>query len=180
MSDDEKTELKRKFNIAEGKRVLLHVGHLKSGRNVDKLLNVNENYHVVLVVSSVTEHEKEADLREKLSNRPNTTIIDTYLENIEEVYQMADVYLFPVQETENCIDVPLSVLEAASCNVPVVATEYGELKAFVGQPGFKFVEALDKEELNNALDEMSGKKTKNHLCVKQYDWNCSIENLLKV
>lgn len=180
VDSDKKKELKKKFNIAEDKKVLLHVGHLKSGRNVDKLLNVSEKYHVVLVVSSVTEHEKEADLREKLNNRPNTTIIDTYLENIEEVYQMADVYLFPVQQAENCIDVPLSVLEAASCNIPIVSTEYGELKAFIGQPGFKFLKTLEEKELNDALDEMSGKYTENYLCVKAYDWNYSIENLLKV
>ena len=31
---------------------------------------------------------------------------------IEELYQLADCYLFPVASTDNCIGVPLSVLEA--------------------------------------------------------------------
>lgn len=175
-----KGQLRQKYNIAEGKKVLLHVGHLKSGRNVDKLLNASDKYHIILVVSSVTEHEREAQLRKALQDRENTTIIDTYLENVEEVYQLADVYLFPVQEAENCIDVPLSVLEAASCNVPVVTTEYGELKAFIGEEGFKFIKSLSADELNSALDEMSNKHTENSLCVKKYDWGNSIERLLNI
>lgn len=66
------------------------------------------------MVSSVTEAEKDASIRTMLEIRGNITIIDTYLRNVQEVYQLADVYLFPVQEIENCIDIPLSVLEAAS------------------------------------------------------------------
>ena len=80
------------------------------------------------------------------------TIIDTYLRNVQEVYQLADVYLFPVQEIENCIDIPLSVLEAASCNLPIVTTEYGELASFIGQEGFLFTADLSSNSLNEALE----------------------------
>lgn len=181
VDSDKKAELRRKYKVFPGKKVLLHVGHLKKDRNVDKLLRVGEKYHVFLVVSSVTEHEKDDELRKKLIERPNTTIIDSYLQNIEEVYQMADVYLFPVQKQENCIDVPLSVLEAASCNIPIVTTDYGELKAFKAETGFKFISDFDTVTLNEALDEMADMKNcKNREAVLSYDWDTSIETLLKL
>ena len=81
------------------------------------------------------------------------TLIDSYLQSIQEIYQLADVYLFPVMDIENCIDVPLSVLEAASCNLPIVTTEYGELTAFREQEGFLFIDALDSDSLNQALEK---------------------------
>ena len=60
---------------------MLHVGHLKGGRNIDKLVNVSNQYHIILVVSSVTEAEKDAGIRKQLETRGNVTIIDSYLEN---------------------------------------------------------------------------------------------------
>lgn len=179
VDDMKKQEIRKKYNVQDGKRVLLHVGHLKNGRNIDKLYNVSDKYHVFLVVSSVTENEKDSTLRKKLMSRPSTTIIDSYIENIEEVYQMSDVYVFPVQESENCIDVPLSVLEAASCNIPVVTSDYGELKEFIGKGGFKFIDKFDKKTLNNAIDEMSEYKNCNtRESVLEYDWNQSISKII--
>ena len=63
-------------------------------------LGLMRRYHIILVVSSVTEAEKDASIRTMLEIRGNVTIIDTYLRNVQEVYQLADVYLFPVQEIE--------------------------------------------------------------------------------
>lgn len=178
VAQSKKQILREKYYIPKDKKVLLHVGHLKGGRNVDKLALAADQYHIVLVVSSITEAEKDNTIRAALENRGNVTIIESYLENVEEVYQMADVYLFPVQEIENCIDVPLSVLEAASCNVPIVTTEYGELAAFREQEGFMFVDDLSRDSLNKALDTMVSKtEINNRQSVKEYDWKYSIEKL---
>lgn len=178
VSESEKLRLRKKYAVSDGKKVLLHVGHLKSGRNVDKLLKVSSDYHVFLVVSSVTESERDTVLWAKLKERPNTTIIDSYLEHVEEVYQMADVYLFPVEKTENCIDTPLSVLEAAACNIPIVTTAYGELKEFRKEPGFLFIRSLEENELNMAINKMSEMKNcNNRHAVLEYDWDNSIKTL---
>lgn len=180
VTSEQKKVIRQKYNIPEDKKVLLHVGHLKAGRNIDKLYGVDKKFHVVLVVSSVTKAEKDAELRAKLESRGDITIIDSYLENVQEVYQMADVYLFPVQEVENCIDVPLSVLEAAACNIPIVTTEYGELASFRGKDGFCFIDDFSSDVLNAALSTMSEKKdVDTRLAVKDYDWDCSIQKLQK-
>lgn len=109
------------------------------------------------------------------------TIIDSYLQSIQEIYQLADVYLFPVMDIKNCIDVPLSVLEAASCNLPIVTTEYGELTAFKEQKGFLFIDALDSESLNQALEKALLKtEVNNRQAVLEYDWKNSIDKLQRI
>lgn len=181
VDQNKKQALREKYHISTEKKVVLHVGHLKRGRNVDKLAGIDNQYHIILVVSSVTEAEKDASIRVVLEKRGNVTIIDSYLKNIQEVYQLADVYLFPVQEVENCIDVPLSVLEAASCDLPIVTTEYGELTSFIGQEGFLFIDDLSPVALNKALKKMLSKtEVNNRQAVLEYDWKNSINNLQRM
>lgn len=178
---DRKKELREKYSLPLDRKIVLHVGHLKGGRNVDKLVGIDNRYHIVLVVSSVTEAEKDDSIRKMLEKRGNVTIIDSYLENIQEIYQLADVYLFPVQEVENCIDVPLSVLEAASCNLPIVTTEYGELASFKNQDGFLFIDDLSPLSLNEALGRMIDKTgINNRRAVLEYDWKYSIDTLQRL
>ena len=177
VSIEQKRKLREKYHVSPDKKVVLHVGHLRESRNVDKLLLADERYHVFLLLSSVTENERDISLMEKFKNRSHTTIIDSYLENVEEIYQMSDVYLFPVQQQGGCIDLPLSVLEAASCNVPIVTTEYGELRVFTEEPGFLYLSAFDYEQLNKALDTMANLTyCNNRNAVLNYDWNHSIDS----
>ena len=94
---------------------------------------------------------------------------------------MADVYLFPVMEKEHCIDLPLSVMEAASCNCPIVTTAYGELTAFRSEAGFAFLEDMEPIALNAALDRMSAMHGyENRGAVKEYDWDRAVAQLLKM
>ena len=176
--EEEKRQLRGKYGIQKDKRVVLHVGHLKEGRNVDKLATIDLKYHVIVVVSSVTESEKDANIRVLLKNRANTTLIEDYIPNIEEIYQMSDVYVFPVEKELNCIDVPLSVLEAAACNIPIVATRYGELKVFEGKDGFLFVDEISEMTLNKAIEAaVRMKECDVRSAVKVYDWAFSLEKL---
>ena len=176
-----KQTLREKYHIPIAKKVVLHVGHLKSGRNVDKLAGIDKQYHIILVVSSVTKSEKDNSIRSMLENRGEVTIIDSYLKNVQEIYQLADVYLFPVQEIGNCIDVPLSVLEAASCNLPIVTTEYGELSSFTGREGFYFINDLSPTLLNESLEKMILRTGgNNRQAVLEYDWKCSINKLQRI
>lgn len=168
---EEKSALRQKIGIAPDQKVLLHVGHLKEGRNIRQLLNVDERYHILLVVSTQTKNERSLPLRKALEARPNTTIIDYYVPEIQQLYQMADVYFFPVQEPENCIDVPLSVLEAAACNLPVVTTPYGELQQFEEKEGFYFLNSFEPESLNPLLDLASTAARGIRSMVLPYDWS---------
>lgn len=155
---------------------MLHVGHLHSGRNVEILEHITEDKQVVLVVSSVSKQDQ--NLRKRLNAKQNVRIIDQYLPDIQEIYQLSDIYLFPVENEENCIDVPLSVLEAAACNTPIVTTAYGELTQFAGRPGIMFEETMDPDLINSGLDRMLDLQGyDNRSAVEQYDWDRSVRAL---
>jgi glycosyltransferase involved in cell wall biosynthesis len=176
-SAEKKAELRKKYGISPDKKVILHVGHLKEGRNVEKMLNIPDEYQVVLVVSSVT--EKNPGLQSKLEEKGNIMIIDRYIENIQEVYQMSDIYFFPVTEVENCIDVPLSVLEAASCNIPIVTTPYGEVKELIGNDGFYELKSFESDDLRKLFDTvLSGKFEDIRKTAIEYDWNRSVREII--
>ncbi len=178
VDENKAKELKRKYGFDENVPVILHVGHLKYGRNVQKLLDVDKSYQVVLVCSTLTENEQDSELRNKLQNRENIRIIDGYIENIEEIYQLCDVYFFPTVENGNCIDVPLSCMEAASCDKPVVSTPYGEMKELLNERGFHRIENIDKENINELINKAVAQQEKPREAVLLYDWDNAVKSLM--
>ena len=164
-------ELKEKYGLDPNRKTILHVGHLKTGRNLIRLTEIDPKHQILLVVSTFT--EPEAALRKTLEDSPNIKIMDQYLPNIEEVYQLSDVYFFPVTEEHNCIDVPLSCLEAAACGKSVVTTAYGEMAEFAGKPGFFFPETANLNDLPDcALSETGTRES-----VLEYDWAIAARKL---
>ena len=167
---DEKAALRQKHHLPQDKTIVLHVGHMKSGRNIGVMQRLAADFHGLLVSSTMTAGNADAALREQLLQQDNLTIIDTYQHHVEELYQLADVYLFPVTQLRNCIDVPLSVLEAAACGVPVVGSDYGELKALLGRPGFYHLPGFEPQEMNGLLRRAAEEGISPRESVLAYDW----------
>lgn len=178
---EKSNELKAKYGFDPQKPVILHVGHLNLGRGVDELMKFDQEYQVLLVTSTLTKEEQDVDLRERLLSRPNIRIIDTYIPDIEEIYQMADVYFFPTKASGHCIDVPLSCMEAAACNKPILTTDYGEMKEFVGRDGFVFIDTFDQAGLNEKIQKaLELKNVNTRASVLEYDWSNAITHLMKL
>lgn len=173
-------ELKIKYGFEADKPVVLHVGHLKKGRNVAELLKIDSKYNVLLVTSTLTKDEQDSELKEKLLSRPNIRIIDSYIEAIEEVYQLCDVYFFPTVEKGNCIDVPLSCLEAAACSKPVITTDYGEMNELLQSEAFFRLDSFEKDEINQKIDAALNAATHTRNAVLEYDWNNAVKMLLDI
>ena len=179
VTKEKKVSLRKKYGIPVDKLVVLHVGHMKAGRNIAQLASVGEDFHIVLVTSSLTKAEEDLGIRRLLEERKNMTIMDTYLPHIEEIYQMSDVYFFPVVDENSCIDVPLSALEAAACGLPVVTTPYGELKQLIDQEGFYCLSSFEPDCINELLYKAvrEGKSARQSVLV--YDWGISAEYLIR-
>lgn len=170
---DTKKKLREKYNLPLDKTIILHVGHLKYGRNVDVLLQLGDKYHGVLVFSSVT--EQDAELKKKLNEKSNITIIDNYCPNIEEIYQASDIYVFPVVQESNSIDVPLSVLEAAACNIKIIATGYKEIGYFRKCEGLRIVVEQQLSDLNKLIEEMEQVLDVHTRDIAlEYDWDSAL------
>lgn len=180
VTTEQKRALKKSYGLDPDRKVILHAGHLKKGRNVAQLLKVDPAHQVILVASTLTKADQDADLREQLTSAPNIRIFDTYLPHIEKIFQMSDAYFFPVKDSSHCIDMPLSCLEAAACNLPVVTTRLGAMCEFEGTEGFQFLDAFTPQEINDSLNKalfQSEIKTRN--AVAAYDWMYAACELMK-
>ncbi len=176
---EEKRALKHAYGLDPDRKVILHIGHLKRGRNIAQLLKIAPTRQVLLVTSTLTRAQQDVALREQLTSTPNIHIYDTYLPRIEEIYQLADAYYFPVQSSSHCIDIPLSCLEAAACNLPVVTTSFGAMREFEGKDGFLFLDEFTPEKINAALDKaLSLSEVRTREAVATYDWKYAARKLL--
>lgn len=174
----QKAALRKKYALPQDKPVVLHVGHLKAGRNIGHLLNIDEKWRVLLVVSTLKPEEQDEALRQRFAEKANVTLIDSYQPDIEELYQLADVYFFPVTDTSHCIDVPLSALEAAACGIPVVTTDYREMKELINREGFYSIESFEPAALNALLQQAAKEGISPRQSVLEYDWNMAVKQAL--
>lgn len=171
----EKYKLREKYGVAQEKFIILHVGHIKSSRNISVLQKLqNEDNQLVIVGSTTTSIEK--DILYKLK-KSGCIIWTDYFKNIEEVYALSDCYIFPTIDRYNCIEMPLSVLEAMSCNLPVISTRFGALtRVFSEDNGLFFVG-------NNEFDQIIKKIKNDNIEIKTrekvffYSWDDIAKNL---
>ncbi len=176
VSSEKKNKLKQKYGFPLNKTIALHVGHLKHGRNIDVFLGLDDSTYGVLVFSAVT--EKDLELKKQLEEKSNIRIIEDYIANIEEIYQAADVYVFPIVAENNSIDVPLSVLEAAACNCKIITTNYKEIACFDDAEGFYRVSNSEINDLQKIIKIVSQEPNAHtSVIAKKYDWSKAMEDL---
>lgn len=177
VSKERANELKEKYGFDVDKKLVLHVGHLNRGRNVQQLQKLSKDYQTLLITSTQTKNEQDAELKNELLSC-GVKIIDTYIPDIEQIYQMADVYFFPVVDEGRCIDVPLSCMEAAACNKPIVTTDFGEMREFVGKDGFYFINSFEPDSLQSKIeDALAMENSSTRLAVLDYDWKNAVLHL---
>jgi len=140
VSHSTKLELREKYNIASQKFVLLHVGSINQWRNVvifEKIKRIPDIE--IIIVGSTTTYRDMAILKSLKGS--GIRVITEYLPEIQEIYQLSDCYIFPVEKEGGSIGMPLSVLEAMACNLTVITTKFGCLSNFFEQEDyFKYVD----------------------------------------
>jgi glycosyltransferase involved in cell wall biosynthesis len=125
----QKAELRARYGLPASARVVTQVGHLRSRRNLEQFLafQASRGDHTVVVASTST--PQDVHIKRALS-AAGTKVIDTYVPNIEDIYRLSDLYLFLAESDTAAIELPLSVLEAMACNLPVVCRPFGGLRDF--------------------------------------------------
>ena len=149
-----KIALREKYGIARDKFVILHVGAISKGRNIRLLSKLKKEGDQVLLIGSPSagiDGELSRELQES-----GCLVWTDYIPEVEEIYALSDCYIFPVENKESSIEMPLSVLEAMACNLPVICTRFGAL-ARVFQEGegliFTNTDFPDKvEEVKGGLE----------------------------
>jgi len=174
---EEKEALRQKWGLPLQTQIVLHVGHLKMGRNLHALLPLaaKPGMTVVVLVSRHTDAHSSR-LKEELQ-RGGMVIVDEYQPRVEELYRLADCYVFPVHSPVDAISMPLSVLEALASDLPVATTRFGALpERFEGSRGVAFVNS--SEELEEVVEKLLSERPSTRHLAEPYDWDLQARQLL--
>lgn len=176
-AEEKKCMLRDKYNLPKNRYIILHVGHIKESRNIKIFLNLanNPDYQVLLVGSTST--QQKDGLKEELQ-QSGIRIMDNYVTENQELYQLADCYVFCVTDRAGAMEFPLSVLEAMACNLPVLTTPFGSLpENFAATYDFRYFKNVD--ELKTGLQEIETVVSETRERVEKYSWNSIAEHLLR-
>jgi len=177
-SKEQKLALRRKYGIPVDKFTVLHVGPIRANRNPEVLVSIQKKPDVqVVIAGSTTVRADEAVLQQLKDARCIVWI--GYFPNIEELFRLADCYVFPVMTDDGAVQVPLTVLEAAACNLPVVTTPFGGLPDMVGEKeGLFYVRTL--EEVLKAVEDCKDCKAASRQWAVEFSWERIGERLVEI
>lgn len=165
---DTAAKLKKKYGFSPEKPLVLHVGHCSVGRGLEDFLALDGQAVQRLVVASGMFEDGETVRR---LEQGGVTLHRGFLPQVEEVYQMADCYLFPTRSTEFVISVPLSVMEALSCGTPVIS-----YRSFGGLKGIQSVKGAVSRintaaDLNAIVPKAAAGKQNRSLLAQPHSWS---------
>jgi len=173
-----KEKLRDKYGLPQDKFVVLHLASLKKERNLDVFRGVQRQGNFVLILGR--ENEKIDEKVIKGLKDAGCTVWIKHFSAVEEIYNLADCYVFPTINKKACIEMPLSILEAMSCNLPVITTKFGALpRIFREGGGFMFIEK--DEHLHKAIQAIkNGIEVKTREKVLPYSWENVVKRLVKI
>ncbi len=175
---DRRIHLRQKFGVDTNQPVVLHVGHLISSRNILILSQLIPRGIQVVVVGS-TYLGIDQGLVSQLT-RAGVMVHIGYQPKIEEFYQMADCYVFPVEPGKS-LSTPLSVLEAMATNLPVVTTRFlGLVDMFPKGDGLEYANSPD--EIVQAIMKLYpfGGPVKNREKTASLSWDAIVKKLRNI
>ncbi len=159
--DDEKRELRRKLNLPQSGKLAIYTGRLVSYKGLPLLLRVwheiqrtHKNVLLLLVgTGGLDIHNCEAELRRYVNanHLQHAVYFPGTVRNVPDYLQASDLFVLP---TENDA-FPSSLIEAMSCQLPVITTPVGAIKTIItDQQNGLLVEPDDFQQLYAALDRM--------------------------
>jgi Glycosyltransferase len=185
-SDEEKNQLRQKYRIDKDKFIILHVGSINAGRNVESLTKLKRLDNQILIIGAVS-LGIDARVYTKLLES-GCIVWMQYQKHIEDIYKLSDCYVFPVvskydifgRNKSSSIETPLTVLEAMSCNLPVISTFYGSLPSIFDEgEGLMFID--NPRDAISLLKRIKDRKIPIHTRekVKKLEWKNVIADLEK-
>lgn len=130
---DEVKELRRRFGIAEGERVILAVGRLSKEKAHAELIEAfkqvsrNPDLHCKLLIAGDGPERANLERTARASGQNDQITFAGQVSNIQPFYAAADVFVLPSHSEGS----PNVLLEAMAAEVPIVATAVGGVPEIV-------------------------------------------------
>jgi len=177
VDEEARQTLRQHLGWGDGERVVLHVGHLRPNRGLERLMNLAGIPGMRVVMAASTATRADSGVKRRLQ-RKGVEVRHEYLPRIQELYQASDLYLFPVGDDSGSIEFPLSVLEAMACNLRVLTTSFGALPDhFPEGGGFRYLEA--GEELAEVVEALLREEPVTRHLVSSFGWESSIASFMR-
>lgn len=172
----EKEALRRKWGLPPQHRIMLHIGHLREGRNLSALPPLAAVPGVTVLVVASTQRGPESERISAELVESGVRVLEGYQPQVEELYRLADCYVFPPVSTDHAIATPLSVLEALASDLPIVSMRFGALaERFENEEAVKLVDTPE-ELVQEALRSRGGAADSRRL-VQSFSWEAIGERL---
>lgn len=176
---EQRRALKAQWGLPLDRPVVLHVGHVRENRNLDNLIEAQRSgrYQVWIVGS---ESESQPGRYRTRLEAAGCRFHTQFVSAIEQVYQAADVYVFTVKAVPEgkfpaylfqvgSIDLPLSILEAMACALPVVSTRHDAVEHFIGAvSGLRYFDGSATNCLRQ-LDALNGAGVATRATAERFD-----------
>jgi glycosyltransferase involved in cell wall biosynthesis len=175
--ENRKKEIREKMNISTNEFIILHMASLTKERNLSVLAKIQRQGECKVLIIGRENEKFDTNVTDELGSSGCNILIKNF-ENIEEIYNMADCYVFPTINKKACIEMPLSVLEAMACNLPIITTRFGALPRLFNEGGGIFY--IDNEqETTRYIELIRNRKIiiETRKKVLSASWSCVLKKL---
>ncbi|MDJ0900427.1 MAG: glycosyltransferase family 4 protein [Xenococcus sp. MO_188.B8] len=157
----EKNKLRQKYDIDNNNFILLFVGRLAPEKNISLILDylANTNDKKITLIIAGDGDQKQELLQKSLSlNIDKKVVFLGRVEQIEEIYAIADLLVLPSSSMETF---GMVVIEAAFCGIPTLRSDLPGAKDQInhGENGFIFA-AQQPETMFETLDRIVSERFK--------------------
>jgi len=176
VSKARRLELRKQYGLKEDDFIVLHVGHIRPNRNLEELVPIQRQQGIQVVVAGSTSFQADEKTHQQLRDAGCIVWI-RYFPRVEELFQLSDCYVFPVTTTDGAVQIPLTILEAAACNLPVVTTPFGGLLDLVGQRvGLFYIRT--PAEMQKAVEECRNCSIEPRKWSVEFSWQNIVDQLI--
>jgi glycosyltransferase involved in cell wall biosynthesis len=140
-------------NGHSGPLVIGTVGHLRKEKRQDVLIDayadLAQKHNVSLVIAGEGPERQSLEERVRARRVQDRVSLLGHIENVGEIYRQVDVFAL----TSDTEQMPLSVLEAMACGLPVVSTDVGDIRNMLSRENSSFL-GRSTDDIRDALDRL--------------------------
>lgn len=154
------------FNIKENEFIITYPGEYVRLGATDDIVKIlptlfkkipNAKFVFANRVKNDKDAQKKAEIIEKFKADgilDKIVFTDTF-SDMQKVYNMSDLVIFPVKNMQGKFDVPLVVIEAMACEKPIIISDLPILKEFSNEQNSVMMETGNNEDLLTKIIELS-------------------------